>query len=287
LLDSALLRAFGLPIPDKKGMVKMPRPTYRSSSDWELHSFFQCMSGNQPEGFLLGGRVFMKGMEDRNAERALISSVLTRLARMVYETPFTPDREPRDSEIAHMGAFTAAFVPGRHVHALVEWFEDMHRGIEDCGLVPQPIPIARGVLMSPFFDHAKASSFWFIAAVSRDFPSEIFSHPCMPDEGQVFSSFQCRRFGHMFTMMPDPAVRRFAAHMRDGIRTEYVWHYDEERHIRRGVIRPVDPDVRQRVLKTVLSYVGNGERYALVEELFFPRTPAPSDQLPPMSVEGG
>lgn len=180
-----------------------------------MQEFFDCIVRMGDAGHVTGATVFTDQVREKDPGREVRAALLTRFARVFYDTEYGADRRPiRESEVAHAGRFVNAVVaemPQTHL----EWAEDMGDGCPECGLEPQPTAVIRGVFLSPALDQRKAAEFWKLAAASKRFPLRIFSDPCGSEEGAIFSSWHMRAFALVFTNAPEAAVERFAAHMRE------------------------------------------------------------------------
>lgn len=271
-LQGALSRAFaqdyGLTMPkDGKYRAIGKMPTFRPS--FALSEFFDLMAREGDRGYVTAALVFAAGLEVLTAGRAVRSHALTRLARMVYESDYVPRRPPRESEIAHMGKFVnelIASMPEMHV----QWMEDMHEGDPAHGLECQPTAVIRGVLLSPYLDHDRAFRFWELSVASARFPLRVFSDPCAPDDGEIFSSYQTRAFARIFAVAPVTAVERYASHMRDHATTALRREWVEEERTSRIYEVQAPEHVRKRTLRHILGYIVDEARRTLLAGIFLP-----------------
>jgi hypothetical protein len=135
-------------------------------------------------------------------------------------------------------------------------------------LEPQPTAVIRGVLFAPSFDQRQAFGFWERASRSERFPDRIFSDPDHPDAGGIFSSYHLRAFGLFFSVAPEGAVSRFAAHMRDRALMKRIveWVADLGKWIVRD--RPATENERNRVFDGIVGYVDGEKRREQLQTIF-------------------
>jgi hypothetical protein len=225
------------------------------SSRYPLHELFDLLMRSGNEGYVLVAAVFARKAAEREIARDVRAHVMTGLARALHE--FDGSRaEPRESQVAHFGRFINAVIEG-HPNLHVEWAEDMHTGIDGSGLLPQPTSVIRGALLAPSVDQRRAVGFWRLSVSSERFPCRIFSDPCHPDDGSIFSSYHSRVFGLVFSVAPVEAVRRFAEHMRAEATRKLVRRWDEER--RASFIEAIEADEndRQRAFRSIIGHIAD------------------------------
>lgn len=178
-----------------------------------MYEFFELMMRMGDAGYVLAATLFGRKVEDGKTERPVRSRLLTMLARGLHDAHESPTAPVREAAVAHFGRFVNALIaalPAVHV----EWAEDMDADDPQNDLRPEPVAVIRGVFLSPSLDQRNCVKFWEMAAASERFPLRIFSEPCGPDDGIIFSSYHRRAFAIVFTVAPEPAVDRFAGHMR-------------------------------------------------------------------------
>jgi hypothetical protein len=181
---------------------------------YSLYELFDLMMRMGDKGYVLGATLFARKAQDKNVERTVRSHMLTRLARGLHEMQSDGRKEPTEASVANFGRFISVLV-GELPEWNVEWAEDMDADDPMRDLQRQPIAVIRGVLLSPSLDQRRCVRFWEMAAASEKFPRRIFSDPCPPDDGAIFSSYHRRAFAIVFTYASAPAVKRFAIHMRE------------------------------------------------------------------------
>lgn len=233
-----------------------------------LHEFFDLVSRLGDQGYVLGAAIFARKAKETNIERAVRSRFLTLVARALYDCKL-PDRrgDPRESEVAHFGRFVNLLIEDDPV-MFVEWSEDM--AVDDPGrdLAAQPTSVIRGVLLSPCLDQRRAVAFWDLSSKSEKFPRRIFSDPCVPDDGVIFSSYHLRAFGLVFTHATESAVRCFASHMHANATGKLVRIWDEAE--KRGRIEriPAGEVERSNAFTAIAGYVENHDNRRLVNGIF-------------------
>ncbi|HTK04522.1 MAG TPA: hypothetical protein VL500_02970 [Candidatus Eisenbacteria bacterium] len=184
------------------------------------YELFDLMMRMGDEGYVLAATLFGRKVQEKNVERAVRSHLLTRLARGLHDTHYGAG-EIRETAVAHFGRFMNVLIADMaEMH--VEWAEDMDAEDPAHDLHPEPIAVIRGVLLSPALDQKRCAKFWELAASSSRFPVRIFSEPCAPDDGAIFSSYHRRVIAIVFTVASDVAVERFAVHMRENAKLKMV-----------------------------------------------------------------
>ncbi len=181
---------------------------------FSLHEFFDVMTRMGDRGYLIGAAIFAHKATGGEVHRAVRSHLLTRLARIMHDDLMLPAPAVREAEVAHFGRFVDALI-GDFPQLHVEWAEDMNSDAPEDGFAPEPTAVVRGVFLSPSLDQRHAVKFWDLASASARFPRRIFSDPCRPEDGTLFSSYHCRAFSFVFSHASDAAVERFIAHMRE------------------------------------------------------------------------
>lgn len=188
--------------------------TLHLSSRNPLYEFFDLMMRMGDAGYVLAATLFGRKAVESGVERAVRSRLLTLLARGLHEAHHDARATITESSVAHFGRFVNVLI-AEMPRAYVEWAEDMDVDDPRLGLRKQPVAVIRGVFLSPSLDQRKCAKFWELAAESDRFPVRIFSEPCGPDDGAIFSSYHLRAFAIVFTVAPEPAVAKFAGHMRE------------------------------------------------------------------------
>lgn len=225
-----------------------------------VHEFFDLMMRNGDDGYVVGATLFARRADEM--ERPVRARFLTSLARMLRDFDGDPQGCIRESEVAHFGRFVNVLLSkkGRLDGVVLAWVEDMNTSDPENDLTPQPTAVIRGVLFSPSFDQRQAFGFWERAARSARFPVRIFSDPCAPEDGLLFSSYHVRAFGLFFSVAPEGAITRFAAHMRDNAvtKTAREWVEDAGRWMVKAV--PASALDRHRVFDGIVGYVDGDHR---------------------------
>lgn len=199
--------------------------TLRLSSRNPLYEFFDQMMRMGDAGYALAATLFGRKVADNAVDRTVRSRLLTLLACGLHENGCDTRAEITESSVAHFGRFVNVLIADMP-QMYVEWAEDMDADDPQRDLRKQPVAVIRGVLLSPSLDQRRCVRFWELAAASAAFPLRIFSEPCPPDDGAVFSSYHLRAFGIVFALVSDAAVDKFAAHLRDNANRKKVrrWH---------------------------------------------------------------
>ena len=231
-----------------------------------LYEFFELMMRMGDAGYALGAMLFGRKIEDGKIERAVRSRLLTHLARGLHDAYDAPTAPIKESTVAHIGRFVNALIavmPGVHV----EWAEDMDSDDPGHDQRPEPIAVIRGVFLSPSLDQRNCVKFWEMAAASERFPLRIFSEPCGPDDGIIFSSYHRRAFAIVFTVAPEPAVDKFAGHMRRHATRKLVRNKRPEKD--EWFIEPVEAteNDRQSVFRSIAGNIEPHERREHVSAL--------------------
>jgi hypothetical protein len=146
----------------------------------------------------------------------------------------------------------------------VEWAEDMDADDPKHDLRRQPIAVVRGVLLSPSLDQRKCVKFWELAAASERFPLRIFSEPCGPDDGAIFSSYHRRAFAIVLTVASEPAVDKFAGHMRRNAKHKLVRHKRPDKD--EWLVEPEEATENER-MNVFRCIAGNVEPHARRERV--------------------
>lgn len=243
-------------------------------SKYPLYEFFDLMMRMGDKGYVLGATLFGRKVEEKNVERAVRSHLLTRLARGLHDANPDGRKEPRETTVAHFGRFVSVLIEGMpEMH--LEWAEDMDTDDPMFDLRKQPTTVIRGVLLSPALDQRRCVRFWEMAAASSRFPYRIFSDPCEPDDGAIFSSYHRRAFAIVFTHAPAPAVERFANHMREHATLKHVRRWrdppqggspGEGKWIVEA--EPATEHERLNVFRSIAGSIEGSERRKQVHDLF-------------------
>ena len=228
-----------------------------------LYEFFDLMMRMGDAGYLLGATLFGRKVAEKNVERTVRSKLMTMLARGLHDAHYSSTAPIKESAIAHIGRFVNALIavmPDVHV----EWAEDMDTDDPKRDLKPEPIAVIRGVFLSPSLDQRNCAKFWELAAASERFPLRIFSEPCAPEDGVIFSSYHRRAFAIVFTIAPEPAVDKFAGHLRRHATRKMVRRQRPGRD--EWIVQPEDAteNERQNVLRCI---AGNVEPHARREHV--------------------
>lgn len=200
--------------------------TLEFQNKYPLHEFFDLMMRTGDQGYVLGATLFGRKVQEKSVERAVRSHLLTRLARGLHDAHPDGRKEPAETTVAHFGRFVNVLIadmPEMHV----EWAEDMDADDPQLDLHRQPTAVIRGVLLSPSLDQRRCVRFWELAAASSRFPCRIFSDPCAPDDGAIFSSYHRRAIAIVFTHAPAIAVERFANHLREHATLKHVRRWQD------------------------------------------------------------
>ncbi|MBI4458248.1 hypothetical protein HY633_04760 [Candidatus Uhrbacteria bacterium] len=238
---------------------------------YALNHFYDmvCRLG-EPDGHRLGAAVFLCAADKRKIERSVLSKVLTRLARVLFDVRGAAGN-PTEAAVAHFARFIREIV-GEVPRMILEWVEDMDTDDAERDLARQPTEVIRGVLFSPSMDHRRAVRFWALAAESPLFPCRIFSDQCQPAEGEMFSAYQRRAFGTFFALAPEAAFQRFAGHVFEATKAPTVL-----RLVLAGTAnwipapKPVEqPEFGRRVREDIIGSVKNAERQEALRRIFFP-----------------
>ncbi|MEY4744794.1 MAG: hypothetical protein RL272_739 [Candidatus Parcubacteria bacterium] len=239
-----------------------------------LHEFFDLMMRMGDAGYALAAALFGRKVEDLNVERAVRSRLLTLLACGLHDDDRSSRARIAESSVAHFGRFVNVLIadmPQMHV----EWAEDMDTDDPMQDLRRQPIAVIRGVLLSPALDQRRCVRFWELAAASPRFPLRIFSDPCQPDEGAIFSSYHCRVFAVVFALVSDAAVVRFVTHMRGNANRKMVrrWHEPSAGGGRQSGVWTVESEPatdceRSNAFTCIAGGIEGNERRRRVSELF-------------------
>ena len=156
------------------------------------------------------------------------------------------------------------------------WVVDMAKGNQPAGVDRQPTEVIRGLLFAPRVDWSHRMKFWELAADCEPFPDRIFSDPCDPANGRIFSSYHCRAFGRFLDCAPEAAVRRFVAVMRDSIRQKVVRERDEVRcHIVCRLAAASPEEIREAQRRVADSVTDFSRRELVLRILFPPPEPTP------------
>jgi hypothetical protein len=234
-------------------------------ASYVLNEFFSLLHREGDHGYVVGAKTFAQEVGMRNPCRQIVSDILTRVALMVYTESGHEVREPRESEVAHMGRFVNELIsdlPEMHL----AWVEDMNGPSEG---IPsrQPTAVIRGVLLSPRLDQRRCVRFWELTVSSDLFPRRIFSDPCDPREGSLFTSYHRRAFGLVFSVAPIEAVKQYATHMRDNADSVQVREWDEDSRRFSTGLRPASEQERGLNFTSIVGYIKDTFRRDLVADL--------------------
>ncbi len=209
--------------------------TLKFSSRNPLYEFFDQMMRMGDPGYALAAALFGRKIAGNAVDRSVRSRLLTLLACGLHETAYDSRTEITESSVAHFGRFVSVLIADMP-EVYVEWAEDMDTDDPKRDLRKQPVAIIRGVLLSPSLDQRRCVRFWDLAAASPAFPLRIFSDPCPPDDGAIFSSYHLRAFGVVFALVSDVAAVKFASHLRENARSKRVrrWHEPPPGHGKEG-----------------------------------------------------
>ncbi|HSD11970.1 MAG TPA: hypothetical protein VLC10_00280 [Patescibacteria group bacterium] len=248
--------------------------TLRFSCRNPLYEFFDQMMRMGDPGYALAASLFGRAVTDKNVERTVRSRLLTLLACGLHENGCDTRAEITETSVAHFGRFVNVLIadmPQMHV----EWAEDMDADDPKRDLRKQPIAVIRGVLLSPALDQRRCVRFWELAAASPGFPLRIFSDPCPPDDGAIFSSYHRRAFGIVFALVSDVAVEKFATHLRDHADRKKVrrWHEPPAGHGKEAGKWTVESESATRqerlnVFHCIAGGIEGNDRRRKVSELF-------------------
>lgn len=239
-----------------------------------LYEFFELMMRMGDAGYVLAATLFGRKVAERNVERTVRSHLMTMLARGLHDAHSYGAAAITETSVAHFGRFVNVLIadmPEMHV----EWAEDMDADDPERDLRKQPIAVIRGVLLSPSLDQRRCVRFWELAAASEKFPKRIFSEPCLPEDGIIFSSYHRRAFGIVFTLVSDVALERFVPHMREHATTKCVrrWQEPPEGCGKQAgkwtvEIESATENERQNVFRAIAGGIESNDRRRKVSALF-------------------
>lgn len=253
--------------PDERRIARSLDAAF-AANKFSLHEFFELVSRLGDQGYMLSAAVFARKAQESTVDRAMRSRFFTGMARALYDmNSHLRQGDVRESEVAHFGRFVNVLIADQP-KMFVEWSEDMDADDAARYIPVQPTAVIRGVLLSPCLDQRRTTEFWDLSARSERFPRRIFSDPCVPEDGLIFSSYHLRAFGLVFTHATGYAVRRFATHMRENATRRLVRTWDEQE--RRGRIDSVaarDID-RANAFSAIAASVEHQDNRRLVNEIF-------------------
>jgi hypothetical protein len=231
-----------------------------------INQFCDAMMRRDDQGYSAGARFFMAAVNDGSLERAEISHLLTMMAGSFYEMLGEKHDEPlREQEVAFFGRFIRHLLP-ELPQTVLEWAEDMNVDDPSRDLSSQPTALIRGVLLSQDIVQPRCRRFWEMAAESERFPLRIFSDPCDPRDGCVFSSYHLRSFGALFSLVSERTLVKFAGHMRKhAVRTCLMQPIGNGEWM--TVTCPAFPREKYVAFSSIVGYVAAPDRRQKVADL--------------------
>ena len=218
--------------------------------------------------------LFDRKVAERNLERKVRSHLMTMLARGLHDSYESDRTVITETVVAHFGRFMNVLVADMP-QTYVEWAEDMNTDDPMYDLQPQPIAVIRGVLLSPALDPRRCVKFWDLAAASEKFPRRIFSDPCPPEDGEIFSPFHRRAFGIVFALVSDITVERFVSHMREHATRKCVRRWQDPpagcgKQAGKWTVEveTATENERKNVFRGIAGGIASHDRRRMVSELF-------------------
>jgi hypothetical protein len=231
-----------------------------------LGEFCEAMMLRDDLGYASGAQFFMTAVLEKNIERTVCSHLLTRMALTFHEALSAYADSPLlESHVATFGRFVRHLLKDMP-ERVVEWSEDMNVDDPQRDLRKQPTALIRGVLLSPAISQSKCEKFWDSAARAADFPLRIFSDPCAPRDGILFSTFHLRVFGAVFSVVSGEALTRFAGHMRECATEKLLLEVISDGKWQ-TVRAPVDAYERRSAFECIVGNVEPTERRERVAQL--------------------
>jgi hypothetical protein len=229
-----------------------------------LMNFFEQMNRMSERGFLFGALLFSRRAGE--LDRQFRSHILTRLVR-TYHDMVDNGRPVRESEVSHAATFIDALI-GDLTEMVLEWTEDMNTDDPHFDLVSQPTAVIRGTLFSTNIDQRKTGRFWGLAAASERFPERIFCDPCPPANGSIFMPYHTRVIGLIFSIAPEPAVRRFAEVVKQRAVHKGILLNEDDNRKHRVVIMPASENEIRSVQGNIVNHIADDSRRQLVASIF-------------------
>ena len=178
-----------------------------------------------------------------------------------------------ESRIHHVGRIVAKLavppkakkprVDDRMPAALVAWCEYM-------GGIEEETAVIRGALFSPSIDQRLLAAFWERAMASDRFPMRMFSDPCRSEKGVQFSSLHAKTIARIFSVVPEPVMRRIATHMVAHATHKRALVVPEGAEASHDVTVPATADERRKAFQTICDEVDDPIPRAIAEQLFAP-----------------